>query len=428
MTDQRYPAARLATTVARVGEHGPVTDLLARPRPAGADRPAEQPLPLVAPLAGVSAAVGSLLVCCAVALVGWFAADAGAHGSTRDALRVGADAWLLGHGADLALGAATVGVVPLALTLLAGAFAWRAGRRLGSREQVIDEQSAALAVGLFALAYAVVAVAVAVLASTSTARPDSVGALLGGAAVAVVFGGGGVIRGAGLGHDLLARLPEPARVGVVGALRCAAATVLALLAASAALVAGSWAVSFGTAATLLDALDLSPADLAALTLVTVLLVPNLLVLGAAYLLGPGFAVGVGTSVAPGGVELGDVPALPVMAALPDPGSQPGALGLVLAVPALCAVGAAVLVLRRGPVPRYEDALATGVGGGVLAGSVLGVLAALGSGPLGPGTMAEVGPAAGPVVAAACVALGLGGGLGAAVVTWWRRRTLDGAPR
>src|SRR5690348_10167830 len=46
-------------------------------------------------LAGAASAGLALLGCLLVAVVGWYATDAGAHGTTNDALRVGADAWLL---------------------------------------------------------------------------------------------------------------------------------------------------------------------------------------------------------------------------------------------------------------------------------------------------------------------------------------------
>ena len=39
-----------------------------------------------------------LVVCASLALTGWFLADAGAHGDTLDAVGVGADVWLAGHG------------------------------------------------------------------------------------------------------------------------------------------------------------------------------------------------------------------------------------------------------------------------------------------------------------------------------------------
>ena len=49
-----------------------------------------RPLVLVAGLAGVLAAAGTLTVCLAVGVAGWFLTDAGAHGAPRDGLRTGA--------------------------------------------------------------------------------------------------------------------------------------------------------------------------------------------------------------------------------------------------------------------------------------------------------------------------------------------------
>lgn len=408
-----------------------VTDLISRPRGSGSSQAADgggPQLALTAPLAGVLAGLGPLLLCVVLAVVGWFAADAGAHGTTRDALRVGADAWLLGLGAGLDLGGGAVTVVPLGITLLALAGAWRAGTTLGRRDQVDDDRSVALAVGLLVLAHSVLACGVAVLASTSTARTDPALAVVGGAVVAFVGGGAGVLRGAGRWSALGDRVPAGVRVPLVRAAEVAAAALGLLVVASAALLAAAWALSFGSAANVLAALDLTTPDLVALTVVTVLAVPNLLVLAAAYLVGPGFAVGEGTSVAAGSVDLGPVPALPMFAALPDPGDQPAYLGVLVVVPALCALLAVVLLARRRPALEWEEALTTGIGGGVLAGLVLGIVAKLGSGAFGPGAMADVGPAAGSVTVMACVALGLGGGVGAAIATWWQRRGGEPAAR
>lgn len=405
-----------------------VTDLISRPRGSGPSQAADgggPQLVLAAPLAGVLAGLGPLLLCVGLAVVGWFAADAGAHGTTRDALRVGADAWLLGLGAGLDLSSGAVTVVPLGITLLALVGAWRAGRTLGRRDQVDDDRSLVLAVGLLVLAHSVLACAVAVVASTSTARTDPALAVVGGAVVALVGGGAGVLQGAGRWSVVGARLPVGVRVPLLRAVEIAAVALLLLVVASAALLASAWAFSFGSAANVLAALELTSSDLVALTVVTVLLVPNLLVLAAAYLVGPGFAVGADTSIAAGSVDLGPVPALPMFAALPDPGDQPAYLGVLVAVPALCALLAVALLARRRPPLEWEEALTTGIGGGVLAGLVLGTVALLGSGSLGPGAMAAVGPAAGSVTVMGCVALGLGGGVGAGVVTWWQRR--GGAP-
>ncbi|MDP3967588.1 MAG: DUF6350 family protein [Nocardioides sp.] len=405
-----------------------MTDLIARARGAATSGPdrteSGRPLALTAPLAGLAAGLVPLLVTSVVALTGWFAADAGAHGSTRDALRVGADAWLLGLGARLDLGGAAVGVVPFALTALAAWAAYRSGRWVGRSGGVTDDRQLALAVGLLALTHAALAVLVGVLASVGTARPHLGGAFLGALVLGVLAGGAGVVIGAARTADLLARVPGRVRTTADDVLRVAGLALLLLTAVSAVLLAGLYVAEFGTTANLVGALDLAPADVVALGLVGVLLVPNLLLLAASYLLGPGFAVGTGTIVSPSALDLGTVPALPFLSVLPetDPGSWTTAL---VALPPLCAAAAVLLLHRARPTTSWEAALVRGLGGGAAAGVALAVLAALGSGALGPGTMAVVGPAAGPVLLAGVVALGLGGGAAALLATWWRRR--GGAP-
>ena len=108
-------------------------------------------------------------------------------------------------------------------------------------------------------------------------------------------------------------------------------------------------------------------------LLVLLIAPNLAAWGSSYLLGPGFALGSGTVVAPSGVALGPVPAVPVLAAVPDVRGSPTWLLSVLAVPVLCGllVGwtrrpALPLDLVRGrgaaarPRRRCSRAVATGV--------------------------------------------------------------------
>ena len=107
-----------------------MTDLLSRPSEKTETRedPGPRPLAVGAALAAAAASLGTLLTCMAVCVVGWFLADAGAHGQTTDALRVGADMWLLGHGSGLDVAGTPVHVVPLALTALLALAAWRLGR------------------------------------------------------------------------------------------------------------------------------------------------------------------------------------------------------------------------------------------------------------------------------------------------------------
>ena len=116
------PGSTPASTAARLGG----VDRADR-----ADLRHRRPLVLVATLGGASAALATLLICLAVGVVGWFLADAGAHGTPRDGLRVGALGWLLAHGSGLRVGGVAVSVVPLGLTALAAWAVWRLGHRVG---------------------------------------------------------------------------------------------------------------------------------------------------------------------------------------------------------------------------------------------------------------------------------------------------------
>ena len=107
-----------------------MTDLLSRPTSRDSSR-TDQParsLTVSAALAGAGAAATTLLTCMGLAVIGWFLADAGAHGATTDALRVGADVWLVGHGSHLSVSGVPLGIVPLALTGFLVLVMFRLGR------------------------------------------------------------------------------------------------------------------------------------------------------------------------------------------------------------------------------------------------------------------------------------------------------------
>ncbi|MGZ4597708.1 MAG: cell division protein PerM, partial [Actinomycetes bacterium] len=118
---------------------------------------------------------------------------------------------------------------------------------------------------------------------------------------------------------------------------------------------------------------------------------------AAFAVGPGFAVGAGTQVTFAGVDLGAVPAVPLLAALPGDGSPGPTALMALLVPVVAGVVAGRLVDRRdAALPESElgtwrrlAGLAAAAGG--LAGLAVAALCALTSGPGGPGRLAEVGP-------------------------------------
>ncbi len=135
------------------------------------------------------------------------------------------------------------------------------------------------------------------------------------------------------------------------------------------------------------------------TLAELAFLPNLIVWVAAWLVGPGFAVGAGSSVGPLGTSLGPLPAVPILGALPTGDFAFGFLGLLVPIVAAFVVGVAIrpAVLR---IVESSDAghrsplallIATGVGVGVVGGLLLGILAGISGGAAGPGRLAEVGP-------------------------------------
>jgi hypothetical protein len=219
------------------------------------------------------------------------------------------------------------------------------------------------------------------------------------------------------------RLPAWSTDVVVGALNA----VLWLVAAGAALVAVALLLSFNEAATVMSGLHLSVGDALSYTVVMALFAPNAALFGVAYLLGPGFAVGAGTTVSATAVSLGVVPAFPLLAALPDEGPAPGWLRVLLAAPALAAAVGVGARLRRQPPLPHDLAALRGAGAGFLAGLLVTVLVALAGGPLGNGRMSEVGARGAEVCVFATGLMGLGGLLGAVVQNWWRRRRGEPVP-
>ncbi len=396
---------------------GEMTGLLTPPSTArsGNASDGQRPLVLGAALAGVCAAGAVLLGCMALALVAWFAADQGGHGTTKDALRIGSDAWLLAHGSSLHLGVATVTMLPLGLTALCGYVCFRLGRWAAATSATEDLRAVGLAAFVLAAAYGLVGIVVALLASVPAAQPN-LGLAFGGAFVVALLGAGpGLVVGSGHLSWLLARVPQAVRaVALAGT-----AGALATFAAGGALVALALLLDLGAGANVLSRLHADAAGGAFYTVLVAALAPNAALFGASYLVGPGFAVGTGTAVSSGTVVLGPVPAFPLLAALPADGPAPWWAVLLLGVPVLLGVFAGRLAVRAYPCPGYDSAAARGLGGGVLGGLVLGLAMALSGGAVGPGRMQDIGPGLVAPLLAAVVALGIGGALGA-VLTHWRQ--------
>jgi hypothetical protein len=393
-----------------------------------ADPRHRRPLVLVATLGGAAAAVATLLVCLALGVVGWFLADAGAHGTPRDGLRVGALGWLLGHGSGIRVGGVAVTVVPLGLTALCAWSIWRLGHRVGDSvsghgpdaDRIADGErdwTVAVATAAFTGGYLLVAICTSRLAATSAAVPSSARVALWTLALCVTIGLTAIAIGSGRAAIWAAFLPP--------SMRAAAATCLRILGGYAAVAALVFLlallIDFGAAVNVMSRLHTDAGDGVVYTALTATVLPNAVLFSASYLLGPGFAVGANTLVSPTLVSTGALPMFPLLAALPDNGPTPAWTAYLLAVPVLVAAVAAFRSQRRNPTLRWEEGALRGCVGGVVAGVLLGLLASVSGGAVGPGRMREVGPLGFDVLVHAITAFGIGGLVGGLAMTWWQRR-------
>jgi Family of unknown function (DUF6350) len=395
-------------------------DTGARRRPASGDRP-PRPLAVGAAVGGLAAACVVLLGCMALGVLAWFASDAGGHGTTRDAIRVGTDGWLLGQGAHLHLAtggtAATVTALPLGLTLLSAYAAHRFGAWAAATSAVEDLGTLLLGSVVLAGVYGLVALLCAFLASTPGAAPGLLGSFVGGFLVALGGGGSGLLRG---GRDVVAwtdRVPAWLRAVTAGAL----GAVMLLVAAASVLVATALLMDLGAAANVLSRLHADVSGGLLYTVVVAAVAPNAVLLAGSYLLGPGFAVGTGTLVSPAAVTLGPVPAFPLLAALPGEGTPAAWLGALVLAPVVASVAAVVLMLRRHPVLGYHGGALRGLGAGVGGGLLLTAMVALAGGSVGPGRMADVGASLVDTAVSATATMGVGGLFAGVAATWWARR-------
>ncbi len=355
-------------------------------------------------------AAGAGLVTLGIPLLLVWATDSRSGSGAAAATRAVGQLWLLAHGTAMTIPGGTVGLMPLGLALLPLVLLHRAGRHGARSLEVARLAQAARLVVAIAFPYSVLCAVVAAASATESIRPAPVQAMLGGLALAVLGSGGGVLREAQLTGAAHRLLPVRARGLLAGTL-----AALGVLVATGAVLAGvSFVRHAGRASSLAASSDPGVLGGLALLALGLLCVPNAALWGAAWLTGPGFAIGVGTSVGPFGTTLGEVPAFPLLAALPS-GPVPVWLGvLALAVPVLAGAFGGLLLARRltcGPGRAALEGLALGP----CVGLALALLAWLSGGPLGGGRMAQVGPSPWQVGLAAALEIGLAAAAAACVV-------------
>jgi hypothetical protein len=404
-----------------------------RPRqnPPTRRRPARPPQPRPVVIVGIAVALWTTVLglACLVSLTlaAWVTATR--HGNAvRPAISTALQAWLLANHASLAISGGSIGIVPLGLTVGLGALLVRGGRqaaRLAGGKDLFDCLATAFAV---ALPYGVIAALLTKPAQSAQVEPQPLQALVGGFALAVVCAFVGALRESGQRSVALARVPD----GFGSVMRAALAATAVIIGVGAAIVGAGLAMHAGRAATLMGSLDAGVSGSLLMAAVSMAYLPNLAIWGSAYCVGPGFAVGAKTSVTLGGVHLGALPAVPLLAALPANGMPPTLARLAVIAPIGAGLLAGWLLARpRTQLPNGEGAwwerrrvmdAVWGLAAGAVAGVLMGVLAWLSGGPLGPGRMADLGPSAARVG----IAVAFEVGLLAAATNWllgWRRMRL-----
>jgi Family of unknown function (DUF6350) len=388
---------------------------------------------------GTGLAVVTLLV-----LIGFIAAPHAGFGLPA-VLRTAAMLWLVGHHVGFSFrGAGRIGMLPLGLVVLPGALLWRAGRwvaRVGGVRRLRHVGLAAL--GL-AIPYAVATGVLAIVSRSGLAAASLLQAVACGFLLAFAAGGFGAARALAPWSALIRLLPQRPRSVVV-----AVAGSLAVLATSGALVTCvSLAAHLHEAATLQTSLAPGAVGTVLLLLLQVGYLPNAILWAIAFTLGPGFAFGSATVVAPTGSALSQLPALPLLAALP-PGlhsALPGGLEpIVLALPYLAGGLGGVLLVRAVSIraitagtpagsPRGGTGLALDVAPllglvcGAVSGVVLGVLAAVSGGPLGDGRLAAVGPSPWQVGLVSALELGISTAVTAGLLNYLALRRAGALPQ
>lgn len=316
--------------------------------------------------------------------------------------------WLIGHGVTvtfqldtqtaLALGVTGVGdpfVVSLALSgfLLCTAFAGVAlGRRLRHEPHRVLGELVALGTVLLLSGLLVLS------AASPGALPSRWQAVL---FPALVLGLGLAIGSIGASNPARVRLraliadgPQPWLAAGGAALRAGLGTVATVVAAAAIVSTAAFVLGYGHIIALYESVQAGVLGGIALTAAQLALLPTVVMWAAAWLVGPGFAVGAGSMVSPIATTLGPLPAVPLLGALP---AEPSPLGyLTLLVPLLAAFVAGLAVrprltsaLDERPVALW--ALGTGALAAVVAGLAMGFLAFVAAGSAGPGRLSVVGP-------------------------------------
>jgi hypothetical protein len=283
----------------------------------------------------VMAAGGSVVVSYAAvaALLALIAATAThAAFSTAGVLTAAAPAWLTGHHVPLRFSSGQLAVLPLLPTALLMLLIAKTAASTADRLGLFEPLQARSVVFSITGAHAVVGGTIALLMGEGPVRATPAVAFFGCAAVSGVAATLGVARRCGLVEVVLERLDPVARRG----LRTAITAMFALTAAGAMVLVLGLLVSWSTASALFGQAGPSFGDGLGMWLLCLGYLPNAVVGGLSFAAGSGVSIGA-TSISPTHFVGGPIPAVPLLAALPE--RQGSLLPIVFVLPLVIGLGA-----------------------------------------------------------------------------------------
>ncbi|MGV8885926.1 MAG: DUF6350 family protein [Microbacteriaceae bacterium] len=321
--------------------------------------------------------------------------------------RASVDIWLLGHGVDVRMTlepgvAASLGLpgadasFPVTIAVLGFAvltllLAVRAGRRVSeTRFRLVGEIAA---VATFAL--------ISTLATLSALNPFARPSIMQGILLPTAVFATGILIGSlrtsrAVGDDSGSSIRDwiddwhpTVRSVVAVALRGGAAAAVTVVAVSALTVAVLITANYARLVSLYEGLHTEVLGGITITGAQLAFLPNVVIWATSWFVGPGFAIGAGSTVSPLGTTLGPLPAIPLLGAVPAGDLAFGFVGLL--VPVIAGFLAGALLRPRLFRTDLRSMLAAGASIGVVAGALLGMLALASSGAAGPGRLEVVGP-------------------------------------
>lgn len=178
------------------------------------------------------------------------------------------------------------------------------------------------------------------------------------------------------------------------AFRAGTAITVMLLMVSAFCIAGLIAISWIDITRLYESVQVSVLGAVVLTIGQLALIPNLVIYGASWLTGVGFSIGAGSLISPLGSQVGPLPAIPILGALPVGQLEFGMISI--AVVLLAAFIATLAIRKSADEIRFEfatawtAAISLGSSIAFVTASQMGLLAVIASGSAGPGRLSQVG--------------------------------------